>query len=218
MAQQMDMDDILKGDGKGDPIPKEPEPAPEPAATAEPAEKPERPQSRRAAHRDVEMEARGLKRDPETGQFKSAMEPEAKAEPKPEAKPEAKTEPKPEVKQEPAAPQQEMTEKERAFLRGMEEERRKRQELERRLQALETSKPAAQPQEPAKTFWDDPEGALARDRAERQREIINHKIGLTETFARQRHPDFQEKVDTFVQLVQTTPGLREQWLAAADPA
>jgi hypothetical protein len=157
------------------------------------------------------MDARGMKRDPETGQF--APKEEKPAEPvKAEEKPaEPKVEP-----EKPVAPQQEMTEKEKAFLRGMAEERRKRQELERRLQALET-KPQGDPAAP-KTFWDDPEGALAKDRQERQREIIQTKLGLTETFARQRHADFDEKIAEFGQLVGSTPGLREQWLADADPA
>ena len=76
----------------------------------------ERVQSRRKQHMAKEYEAQG--RDPETGQF-IPKEPEVKE----EVKPEVKAEVKPEVKKE------ELTDKERGFLRGLEEERRKRQEL-----------------------------------------------------------------------------------------
>lgn len=225
MADQMEFDDILK-DELPPPEKPEPEAAPEPEAKTEAAPEPkqERVQSRRKQWQDKEMDARGLRRDPETGQFVPKDAPvEAKTdEPKPEAKPEAKTEAKPEQAKEPekpAAPQQEMTEKERAFLKAMHEERQKRQELERRLQAIEAAKAqAGAPAEAPKTFWDDPEGALARHQESIRREALNARLQVSETLARKAHADFDEKVDTFGQLIQTTPGLRERWLASPDPA
>ncbi len=80
-------------------------------------------------------------RDPATGKFV------AKQEPAPEAKVEAKIEVKP--------PAEELTPKEKALLQAAQDERRKRQELEVRLKALE------KPPEPEKTFWDDPEKKVA---------------------------------------------------------
>jgi len=220
MPEQLSMDDILKDDL---PPPEKPEaPAPEPKAApekpsavekpeAEQEAKPERVQSRRKAWEEKEMDARGLKRDPETGMFVSKDAP-AEAKPAEPEKP-AATEPA-----KPAAQPQEMTDKERAFQRAMLEERGKRQEIERRLAAIEAAKGPAAATEAAKTFWDDPEGALAKHQEESRRESINTRLQMAEMFARKSHTDFDEKIEVFGQIIQQTPGLREQWLAASDPA
>ena len=219
MAEQLSLNDILS-----DKEPTAPEPAKEPikepaapADSAKPAEKPEaspepkieRPQSRRKAWADKEQDAQGRIRDPETGQY--AAKPAAEAEP-------AKVEP---AKAEPAkaavAPQQEFTEREKAFQKAMLEERGKRQDIERRVAAIESAKPAATT-EPAKTFWDDPEGALAKHQADQRREAINTRLQMAEMFARKSHPDFDEKIEVFGKILQQTPGLHAQWIAAPDPA
>jgi hypothetical protein len=156
-----------------------------------------------------ENEARG--RDPNTGKFtpKEEAKEEPKVEVKPEAKPEAKVEPK----------REEFTEKERAFLRGLEEERRKRQELERRLADYEKEKTS--PTE-KKTFWDDPEGALKNfeqglEQKLTQREM-NTKLQTSEVIARSRYQDFDEKVEIFASLMKDTPALGSQMVSAPDPA
>lgn len=174
-----------------------------------PEAKVERPMSRKQAHRDLEQEAQGRVRNPETGQY-AAKE----AEP---AKVEAKVEPKVEVAKPVVAPQQEFTEKEKAFQRAMMEERGKRQELERRFAALEATKQPAST-EAAKTFWDDPDGALAKHRAEIRAEAMNARLHTAEFISRQKHTDFDAKVEVFGQIIQQTPGLREQWVAAPDMA
>lgn len=217
--QQMSLEGILSGEK---PAPREPvaeKPMPEiPALGDTPLpEQPkiERPVSRKVAMRDKEQLAQGRVRDPETGQY-------TKIESKPEepAKPEAPKEPvkaeepaKPAVPS--AAPQQEFTEKEKAFLRAAQEERGKRQELERRLAAMEAAKG---PAEPAKTFWDDPEAALKAHEDRIRQEATNARLGMAEFTARQRHPDFDEKVAKFAEIIQGTPGLHQQWLASPDPA
>ena len=214
MAEVPSMDDILSDK----PAPKEPVASPKeqleiPVLGDKPLpEEPkvERPVSRKQAHRDKEQDAQGRVRDPETGQYTAKAEAPptepAKAEP-------AKVEPaKPAV----AAPQQEFTDKEKAFLRGLQEERTKRQELERKLAALEAAKPATA--EPAKGFWDDPEAALAKHMQESKAEATNARLGMAEFIARQKHTDFDEKIEVFGQILQQTPGLHQQWLAAPDPA
>lgn len=228
MVDPISMEDIL-ADKNPEPVK---ETAPEPAAKApleipklgdKPlAEEPkiERPLSRRAAHRDREQAAQGRIRDPETGQFS----PKAEEPPKEETKVEtAKAE---EPAKTSAAPQQEFTDKEKAFLRAAQEERGKRQELEKRLAALEAAKPApAATTEQSKGFWEDPDGALAKEAAEREKqkaeirqEIISARLSTAEAISRQKHPDFDEKVKVFADVLQQTPGLHVQWLAAADPA
>jgi hypothetical protein len=222
MAEQLSLNDILS-----DKEPVAPEPAKEPIkepAAKEPAAAPkteetpkdepkvERPQSRRKAWADKEQDAQGRIRDPETGQY--AAKPAAEAPPAEPAKPEpAKAEPAKPI----AAPQQEFTEKEKAFQKAMLEERGKRQEIERRLAAIEAAKPAATT-EPAKTFWDDPEGALAKHQAEARKESINTRLQMAEMFARKSHPDFDEKIEVFGKILQQTPGLHAQWISAPDPA
>ena len=168
----------------------------------------ERAQSRKNAHRDKEQLAQGRVRDPETGQYSLKVEPEAKAEP-------VKTEPaavpaKPAV----AAPTQELNDKEKAFLKGMQEERTKRQELERRLAAIEAAKPA----EPVKTFWDDPEAALAKQRQDITAATTKTRLDTAEAIARIRHTDYDEKYQVLVELLNSTPGLYQQVVAAPDPA
>jgi hypothetical protein len=219
MAEQLSLNDILSDK---EPVAPALEPAKEPvkeqtADTAKPVEKTEatpepkveRPQSRRKAWADREQDAQGRIRDPETGQYT--------AKPVPEAEP-AKPEPaKPEPAKPAVAPQQEFTEKEKAFQKAMLEERGKRQEIERRLAAIEAAKPAATT-EPAKTFWDDPEGALAKHQAEARKESINTRLQMAEMFARKSHPDFDEKIEVFGKILQQTPGLHAQWISAPDPA
>jgi hypothetical protein len=187
-----------------------------PVAEAPPveAEKPEKNEysNRRRDLQRKEWAAQG--RDPETGQFIPKPKEEPKAE---EPKTEVKAEPKVEVKQE--HKREEFTEKERAFLRAAEEERRKRQDLERRLAELEKPKPA---QEDKKTFWDDPEGHLKSFETSLEQKLtqreMNVKLATAEAIARTKYKDFDDNVQEFAQALQATPGLRESWLAAPDPA
>ena len=218
----LSMDDILSNK----PVTREPaiEPAAKEPAPKEPLEIPklgdkplpeepkvERPVSRKQAHRDKEQEAQGRVRDPETGQYTTKAD-------APPAEP-AKVEP---VKVEPtkpaAAPQQEFTEKEKAFQRAMMEERGKRQELERRFAALEAAKGPAATTEPANGFWENPEAAFDKHMAEIKSVTTNARLQTAEFISRQKHQDFDEKIEVFGQILQQTPGLHQQWLAAPDPA
>ena len=228
MPEQLSLDNVL--DNNSSPIPKDkPEPAtPAPAPKEAPespklGEKPlaetappvERSQSNRKKWEDREQAAQGRVRDPETGQFATA---EKVAETAPAPTTGSPTEPaKPVV----SAPQQDFTDKEKAFQRAMMEERGKRQELERRLAAIETAKAApaaAATTEAPKTFWDDPEGALAKHQQEVRRESTNARLQTAEFIARQKHTDFDEKIEVFAKVLQQTPGLEKQWLSAPDPA
>lgn len=220
MAQeQISLNDILSDE------PKKPEaPAPEPAEPAAAApeandeakaadeQRREDYKSRRTKARDKEAIAQGKVRDPDTGQFVSPKETPAAAAPEPKVEPAAA--PAAAEPAKPAAPAQEFTEKERAFMRAAQEERRKRQELESRLAALESGKPA----EPAKTFWDDPEGALARQKQELAQAVTGMRLQTSEGIARTRYTDFDAKAAVFAELAQTTPGLVQQMVASMDPA
>lgn len=128
-------------------------------------------------------------------------------------KAEAKVEEKTPVEVKP--PVQEMTEKERGFLRGLEEERRKRQDLERQI--AELRKPPEKPEE-KKSFWDDPEGHFNKfeQRLSQREQALS--LQVSERLARSRYTDFDEKFVEFLESAKSTPGLREQCLAAQDPA
>ena len=175
----------------------------EPEAPQEPVEV-EKVQSRRKQHMAKEYEAQG--RDPETGQF--IEKPEVKEEVKEvkEVKAEAKIEPK----------KEELTEKERGFLRGLEEERRKRQELERRIAEMQTKQPEGE----KKTFWDDPEGHFkTQEQRQAQREMA-FALKVSETIARSKYNDFDGAIEVFAEILKTPagPGVHAQFIAAQDPA
>lgn len=187
----------------------------------------ERSESRRKKHqqkeRDTREAAEGRVRDPETGQYvkKGVLEAGAvktdekstvaDAGAKPDAKTDEKSSPVAEKKEQ---PQQEFTAKERAFLTAAQEERRKRQALEQQIAAMQQS----QPQQEKKTFWDDPEAALQQFQQQITHATLKTKLDTSESIARTRHADFDENVAEFGELMQTVPGVKEQWLAAPDPA
>jgi hypothetical protein len=166
-----------------------------------------------------------------------APEPKAEAAPAPEPKVEAAPEPKAEERPrdesgkfaaktdaEQHKPEtqvkQELTAKEKAFLATAQEERRKRQDLERRMSELEAAR--QQPQGEKKTFWDDPEAALQNFQNQLHQQTnkvaTETRLQTTEMLARSRYNDFDEKVQGFSELMENTPGLYQQWIAAPDPA
>lgn len=173
-------------------------PAAEPAAEAQPRDPVEAQTSAkeilRAKEEAAQAEGEGKVRDPATGKYV------AKAAPEP-------------VVEKPAAPaQEELTAKEKAFLRSAQEERAKRQELEARLKALE------KPPEPEKPFWDDPEGAMNKMEARVQGVALKTKLDTAEAIARTRHPDYNEKMEVFKDLVGKSPVLWQEALQNGDPA
>lgn len=198
------LDSILSNEKAPEAVPETP--PPETPSESVPVEKAT---SLRAQHRAREFEAQG--RDPSTGQFVS-KEPEKEVEKHKEAAP-------PKEPEKPAPQQQQFTEKERAFLRAAEEERRKRQELEKRLAELE------KPKEPPKPFWDDPEGAVGgiKQGVEEAKQFAREEslrtvLRTSEILARQRYQDFDAKLERFGQLLQANPALQAQWLQNPDPA
>lgn len=203
-----DLDDVLND--------KQPDPVEKPEAVA-PVEKPaveaaEKPVSSRQQWREKEEAAR---RDPDTGKFVA----KEKAEGAPEESHAASKEEKP------APPKQDLTDKERAFLRAMEEERGKRQKLEREFAELQQRIAAATPPPPKPDLFGDPEGYQkaqdekeSRLRAEMEQNTVKTKLEVSEIVARQRYPDFQEKATIFAQMVQAQPALYQQLVQQFDPA
>ena len=191
------------------------EAAPPPAAAAP---EPEAPEQKAEVAPEPKEPAKEPARAPD-GKF-AAKQPEPKKEEPPAAEPE-KPEAKAEPKAEPAKPTQpEFSERERAFQTAMMEERRKRQELERSIKEREQNAASLNPDGTPKTFWDNPEEMLARFEARVQSQAISTRLSTAEQIARSRYgnQEFDAKVGKFAEVMQSTPGLYQQWLASPDPA
>jgi hypothetical protein len=168
--------------------------------------------SSRSEFRERELEARaegeGKQRDPVTGKYVPKEEPKVEEPKKEEPKPEPKVEQK-----------QDFSERERAFLATAQEERRKRQELEERIKALETPKEAPKP------FFEDPDGALkqrddqiAQTRMEFQQMMFQTRLQSAEEIARIKYQDYDQAVEIFKEVAGQAPGLIQQCMASPNPA
>ncbi len=202
----MDLEDILSDEEPEKTVVEQPAAEAPPAEAAEQPAPVEKTQSRRKDHQDKEFAAQGLERDA-NGQWKKKEAAVAEA-------PAAEV---PAVKEPPAQP--EMTAKEKAFLAQATDERRKRQELEARLRVLESGKPP----EPAKTFWDDPEGAMKAHEQRTNEAIINTRLQTAEAIARGKYADFDEKIASFKEHLDGQPpaiaqSIAQKWLSDPDPA
>ena len=208
---QMSLEGILSDKPAAPPVAP---PAPEaPPAVTQPAEAPH--QSLRKAHqqkeRDTREAAEGRVRDA-SGKYVKAGAEEA---PKEAVKEAPKEEPKAESKE------QELTPKEKAAFAAAADERRKRQDLERRLAEYEAkinAAPQQQTAEPPKTFWDDPEAALKQLEQRTQATITAGRVQMAEMAARGRYKDYDEKVEIFKGLSLQNPALFQQAIASPDPA
>lgn len=90
-------------------------------------------------------------------------------------------------------------------------ERDKRQALEQRLKSLEQ-------QQPQPSFWEKPEEHLQRIQTFVQQQAIVTKMDLSESIAREKHADFDEKLGVFSELVQANPTLLQQAAMQRNPA
>lgn len=124
-----------------------------------------------------------------------AAEPETKPEPevKEPVRDEAGRFAKPEAKEKPTP----------ADIAAIIDERRKRQELEKRVQELTANKPKAD-------FWDDPEKALAERVNEYVNPLRSENLNLQVEIARLKNPDFDEAMMAFLEASQKDELLRYQ--------
>lgn len=126
----------------------------------------------------------------------------------------------------PTEPQQGLPPAEYAALK---DERRKRQEAEARIAALEQQFHQArqqQPQEPEPDFWDNPKALIAAQlnqfgqelRHQLKQEQITERVDASEQVARGKYNDFDEKLSAFQQAVQLNPLLAREMANSSDPA
>lgn len=98
----------------------------------------------------------------------------------------------------------------KAFETAMIEERRKRQELERVL--------AAKQEEEKPFLGDEYEARFNETEAKFNERLVNQKWEISETFAREKHADYDEKYEVFKGMVQENPALYHQMIQQAHPA
>jgi len=170
--------------------------------------------------------AEGQPRD-EQGRFTTPGEPAA-AEP-----PVAATDAPPASTENQPAPVPPASEPEPAHVptAALTDERRKRQaaearnqELERQLAAFQQpQQPVQQPAQPQQApalpdMFEDPEGYTRAIQAQMQQQVVATRLDMSETIARQSHPDFDEKMQAFQQVIQRRPDLIDQMMSDPHPA
>lgn len=115
-----------------------------------------------------------------------------------------------------------------AEYKALKEEKRRRQEAEARIAALEAQYTQRQPQppEPETDFWDNPQGAIATQvqravlealQAQKQQQTLE-RINESEAKAREAHDDYGDAFLAFQQAATANPSLIQQMTAASDPA
>jgi hypothetical protein len=113
-------------------------------------------------------------------------------------------------------------------------ERRRRQEAEDRIRALEeqfktlqqTQQPTTQQDQGPPDRWEDPEGydqwlvsqAAERARAEAREAFQVERIAMAAEEMKANHPDYAEKIGVFQQMVAVNPMLADEMRRSANPA
>ena len=93
-------------------------------------------------------------------------------------------------------------------------ERQKRQQAEQRAAELEAAKLAEE-----KPFLGEEYEARFKETEERfQNQLVTQKLDLSESFAREKYTDFEEKLGVFGELCQQNPALYGQMIAQVNPA
>ena len=98
-----------------------------------------------------------------------------------------------------------------AYKKAMREEREKRQAAEARLRELQTPKAPVDP-------WADLPGTLSQHQQQLREEMFVERCNVTEEMARERHKDFDEVREVFLEEAQKNPQLFAQLRQERNPA
>ena len=98
-----------------------------------------------------------------------------------------------------------------AYKKAMREEREKRQAAEARLRELQTPKAPVDP-------WADLPGTLSQHQQQLREEMFVERCNVTEEMARERHKDFDEVREVFLEAAQSNPTLFQQLRQERNPA
>jgi hypothetical protein len=104
--------------------------------------------------------------------------------------------------------------------KALQEERRKRQELEARIAEYEAR--LATPPQPAPDIWEDTQGWQQNFGQEVvgsavQQATLNARLDMSEMMVRQAQPDFEDKKAAFIDMMREMPGLQQKALADPHP-
>lgn len=94
---------------------------------------------------------------------------------------------------------------------------KERERIRQKEQALEAQRQQPTPED-KKGFWDDPEGAIATVEQRVEQRMLQERLNISEMYARERHADYQEKLDAFADMVRENPALYHQMMQQANPA
>lgn len=129
----------------------------------------------------------------------------------------ATTEDSPSESKEEDSSKMEQTEKEdpkQVPLKALEEERHKRQELERQLEALKNPPKEEEQVE----FFEDPEGRFNQMQQQVNTQMLVQKIQMSEYMAKQQYADYDDKMQRFLEEAQKSPALIDQMKSHTHPA
>jgi hypothetical protein len=120
-----------------------------------------------------------------------------------------------EAKKEEPTTSEEDIEKQDWTLSAVKDERRKRQELEKKLADLE-----AKNQEPKEIpdIFDDQQAFVDSLRGEFQQELSNAKLDIARSMMMDHHDDYEAMEEKFIELAKDSPALRDQALKQSNPA
>lgn len=97
-------------------------------------------------------------------------------------------------------------------------ERRKRQDAEARIAALEQQLNPPAPPAPPPNVWEDEAGAFAHNRQQAVSEAsFNARLDTSEMLAAQAHEDFDDMRAKFIEMMAINPALQQQALQARHP-
>ncbi len=136
----------------------------------------------------------------EQGRFKAKQEAEARA--KEEAKPAKVEKPAPTAVEKPKEPADDPP---HVPVKAMQEERKKRQELERQLAQLRQ-----QQQKPPPDVIQDPEGFRQHIQSDLRSQLENERVNMSAAWAKRQYQDYESVMETWFQLTADNPVLYAQ--------
>jgi hypothetical protein len=98
-----------------------------------------------------------------------------------------------------------------AYKKAMRDEREKRQAAEARVRELQTPKTPTDP-------WQDLPGALSQQQVQLREDMYVERCNVTEELARDRHKDFEEVRDVFLEAAHDDPSLFQRMRQERNPA
>lgn len=153
------------------------------------------------------------------GDDKALSAPGPKMEPAPEARSEPQTGELAVAEAPPAPEKEDRPQGDWIPRKAVEDERRKRQELERRVAEYEARLSQTKQDEQPPPDWDiDPRMAGERFQQEVQEQLYRTRVELASDLLRERHADFDDVVNVAVERAKVSPALHRQIVSSLNPA